>query len=280
MTAGHSGQSGARKVKRKSRRGKFLVIAVLVLGVLLVAADFALAAAAEYQIAQRMREKLQLKEDPSVRISGFPFVLQAVRGDYTRVEIDAYGVPIKDEQKDIELRDLDIEADLHHTRVELGDLLAGNVSKATIDQVDGKVRIKALDLNRLANQVTPFDKLSIEPDNRTTTATPTPVAPETPKPKTTAAIKLSGQTNLAGKTVTVTAYGQIALVDGAIQISVDDIELEDASLKQLVPQLRNALAIKIDPGALPFGAKPTAVEVENGAFTLSGVITDVPLEQR
>ncbi len=280
MTAGHSGQTGGRKVKRKSRRGKFLVIAVLVLGVLLVAADFALAAAAEYQIAQRMREKLQLKEDPSVRINGFPFVLQAVRGDYTRVEIDAYGVPIKDEQKDIELRDLDVEADLHHTRVELGDLLAGNVSKATIDQVDGKVRIKALDLNRLANQVTPFDKLSIEPDNRVTTTTPTPVTPATPKNKTTAAVKLSGQTNLAGKTITVTAYGQIALLDGAIQITVDDIELEDASLKQLVPQLRNALAIKIDPGALPFGAKPTAVEVENGAFTLSGVVTDVPLEQR
>ncbi|MEU7479929.1 DUF2993 domain-containing protein [Lentzea sp. NPDC042327] len=278
MTAGHSGQT--RKVKRKSRRGKFLVIAVLVLGVLLVAADFALAAAAEYQIAQRMREKLQLKEDPSVRISGFPFVLQAIRGDYQRVEIDAYGVPIKDEQKDIELRDLDVEADLLHTRVELGDLLAGNVSKATIDQVDGKVRIKALDLNRLANQVTPFDKLSIEPDNRVTTTTPTPAAPETPKQKTTAAIKLSGQTNLAGKTITVAAYGQIALVDGAIQITVDDIELEDASLKQLVPQLRNALAIKIDPGALPFGAKPTAVEVENGAFTLSGVVTDVPLAGR
>ncbi|KOV75477.1 DUF2993 domain-containing protein [Nocardia sp. NRRL S-836] len=279
MTAGHSGQTGARK-KRKSRRGKFLVIAVLVLGVLLVAADFALAAAAEYQIAQRMREKLQLKEDPSVRINGFPFVLQAIRGDYTRVEIDAYGVPIKDEQKDIELRDLDVEADLLHTRVELGDLLAGNVSKATIDQVDGKVRIKALDLNRLANQVTPFDKLSIEPDNRVTTTAPTPATPATPKNKTTAAIKLSGQTNVAGKTITVSAYGQIALLDGAIQITVDDIELEDASLKQLVPQLRNALAIKIDPGALPFGAKPTAVEVENGAFTLSGIVTDVPLAGR
>ena len=80
--------------------------------------------------------------------------------------------------------------------------------------------------------------------------------------------------------VTLTAYGQIALVSGAIQITVDDIELEDASLKQIVPQLRQALAIKIDPGTLPFGAKPTAVEVENGAFILRGVIMDVPLVQR
>lgn len=280
MTAGIAG-TGARKTKKKSRRGKFLIITLLVLGVLLVAADFALAAAGEYQIAQRMREKLQLKEDPSVRITGFPFVLQAIRGDYKKIEIDAYGVPIKNEQQGVDLRDLDIEADLNHTRVELADLLAGNVSKATIDQVDGSVRVKALDLNRLANQVTPFDKLSIEPDNRVTTPAPTPAAPDAPKPsKTSAAVKLSGQTNLAGKNVTVTAYGQVALVSGAIQINIDDIELEDASLKQLIPQLRNALAIKIDPGELPFGVTPTAIEVESGSFKLSGVITDVPLAQR
>jgi len=277
MTAGFSGQAPTRaKPKKKSRRGKFLVITVLVLGVLLVAADFALAAAGEYQIAQRMREKLQLNEDPSVRINGFPFILQAVRGDYQHVKIEANGVPVKDEQQGVDLRDLDVTADLRHTRVELADLLAGNVSKATIDQVDGSIKIKALDLNRLADQVTPFDKLSIEPDNRV--ATPAPATPGAPK--TTAAIKLSGQTNVAGKSVVVTAYGQIALVSGAIQINIDDIELDDTSLKQLIPQLRQALAIKIDPGALPFGATPTAVEVESGAFKLSGVVTDVPLVQR
>ncbi|MDX8034659.1 DUF2993 domain-containing protein [Lentzea sp. BCCO 10_0856] len=277
MTAGYSGQAPARaKPKKKSRRGKFLIITVLVLGVLLVAADFALAAAGEYQIAQRMREKLQLKEDPNVRINGFPFIVQALRGDYQHVEIRAYGVPIKDEQQGVDLRDLDVEADLRHTRVELADLLAGNVSKATIDQVDGSIKIKAMDLNRLANQVTPFDKLSIEPDNRV--ATPTTADPKTPK--TTAAIKLSGQTNVAGKVVTLSAYGQIALVSGAIQINIDDIELDDASLKQIIPQLRQALAIKIDPGTLPFGATPTAVEVESGAFKLSGLVRDVPLVQR
>ena len=270
-------QTPARPRKKKSRRGKFLIITVIVLGVLLVAADFALAAAGEYQIAQRMREKLQLNEDPSVRINGFPFTLQALRGDYQHVEIRAYGVPIRNEQQGVDLRDLDVEADLLHTRVELSDLLAGNVSKATIDTVKGSVRIKAMDLNRLANQVTPFDKLSIEPDNRAATQAP---AAAQGAPKTTAAIKLSGETNVAGKVVTLTAYGQIALVSGSIQINIDDIELNDASLKQIIPQLRQALAIKIDPGTLPFGATPTAVEVESGSFKLSGEIANVPLSQR
>ncbi|MEV6240085.1 DUF2993 domain-containing protein [Lentzea sp. NPDC051838] len=271
----------ARPHKKKSKRGKVLLITVVVLALLLVAADFALAAAGEYQIAQRMREKLQLDEDPSVRINGFPFILQAVRGDYTHVAIDATGVPIKNEAQGVDLRDLDIHADLRHTRVELSDLLAGNVSKATIDQVEGSVKIKSLDLNRLASQVTPFDKLSIDPDNRVTTTTTTTTTPATPAaPQTTAAIKLSGQTNVAGKDVKLTAYGQISLAGGAIQITVDDIELDDTSLKNIIPTLRQALAVKIDPGTLPFGAKPTAVRVEPGAFVLSGVITDVPLVQR
>ncbi|MET9631028.1 DUF2993 domain-containing protein [Lentzea sp. NPDC006480] len=268
--------------RKKSRRGKFLLITVIVLALLLVAADFALAAAGEYQIAQRMREKLQLDEDPSVRINGFPFMLQAVRGDYTHVAIDASGVPIKNEAQGVDLRDLDIHADLRHTRVELADLLAGNVSKATIDQVEGSVKIKSLDLNRLASQVTPFDKLSIDPDNRvtTTTTTTTTAADTPPAPQTTAAIKLSGQTNVAGKDVKLTAYGQVSLAGGAIQITVDEITLDDLSLKNIIPTLRQALAVKIDPGKLPFGATPTAVRVEPGAFVLSGVIADVPLVQR
>ncbi|MFS8098182.1 DUF2993 domain-containing protein [Lentzea alba] len=271
----------ARPRKKKSRRGKFLIITVVVLGLLLVAADFALAAVGEYQIAQRMREKLQLDEDPSVRINGFPFTLQAIRGDYKHVQINATGVPLKNEQQGVDLRDLEIQADLRHTRVELADLLEGNVSKATIDEVDGSVKIKSLDLNRLASQVTPFEKLSIDPDNRVTTTTTTTTAPADPKaPKTTAAIRISGQTNVAGKLVSLSAYGQITLVSGAIQITIDDIELDDASLKQIIPQLRQALAITINPGTLPFGATPTEVAVEPGAFTLKGKITDVPLVQR
>lgn len=257
--------------KKKSRRGKFLVITLLVLGVLLVAADFALAAAGEYQIAQKMREKLQLSEDPSVRINGFPFILQAVRGDYTHIRIDATGVPVREQ-----LRDLDISADLRHTRIALSDLLNGDTSKAVIDTVEGSVKVKALDLNRMVDQVTPFDKLSIEPDTRVTTTTTTAADN---KPQSTAPVKLSGTTDLAGKQVVVTAYGVVSVVNGGLQVAVDDVQLDDMSLKQLIPALKDAMNVKVAPGALPFGVTPTAVQVESGAFTLHGTVENVPLDQ-
>ncbi|GGP81159.1 LmeA family phospholipid-binding protein [Saccharothrix coeruleofusca] len=256
-------------VTRRPSRGRKLVVAVLVLGALLVAADFGLAAAGEYQVAQKMRDKLSLSEDPSVRINGFPFITQALAGDYRDIEISATGVPVRDQ-----LRELEVRANLYHTRIALSDLLAGNTRGAKIDQVRGSVKINAADLNRLVNQVTPFTDMAIEPDTREDV--PAQAGP------TTAAVKLSGNTTLAGRKLRVTAYGSVSLVGGLVEIAVSDVQLDDTSLASLGDALgavRQALAVKIDPGVLPFTVTPTAVRVESGALTVEGTVDDIPLDQ-
>ncbi|ATE57664.1 MULTISPECIES: LmeA family phospholipid-binding protein [Actinosynnema] len=262
---------------RRPRRGRKLVITALVLGGLLVAADFGLAAAGEYQVAQRMRDKLQLSEDPAVRINGFPFTTQALGGDYRDIEITANGVPVRDQ-----LRDLEIKANLYHTRIGLSELLAGDTSNARIDQVKGSVKIKANDLNRLVNQVTPFTDMAIEPDTR-------PVeqgGPETQggqQPPTAAAVKLSGTTSLAGRKIRISAYGTVTLSGGMVEIGVNDVEIDDTSLaglNEVLGAVRSALNVKIDPGSLPFTVTPTAVRVESGALTVEGTLENIPLDQR
>lgn len=261
----------ATQTKRRPTRGRKLIIAGLVVVGLLVAADFGLAAAGEYQVAQKMREKFGLSEDPSVRINGFPFTTQAIGGDYRDIEISATGVPVRDQ-----LRDLEIRANLHHVRIGLSDLLSGNTRGAKIDQVRGSVKIKANDLNRLVNQVTPFTDMAIEPDNRTE-----PPAGRQPDP-TVAAVKLSGNTTVAGRKIRITAYGKVSLVDGQVMIAMDDVELDDTALDGLDAVLgvvREALSVTIDPGALPFTVTPTAVKVESGAFTVEGAINDIPLDE-
>jgi hypothetical protein len=255
--------------KRRPSRGRKLIIVVLVLVGLLIGADFALAAAGEHQVAQKMRAKFGLTDDPSVRINGFPFITQALAGDYKDIEISATGVPVRDQ-----LRDLEIRANLYHVRITLSDLLAGNTKNAKIDQVKGSVKIKANDLNRLVNQVTPFTDMAIEPDTRAELP-----EPQANAPRTTAAVKLTGNTTVAGKKITVTSYGSVTLVGGQIEISISDIELDDMSLANLLPQLKQALNIKIDPGVLPFTVTPTAVKVESGAFTVEGTVNDIPLDE-
>ncbi|MEU4447976.1 DUF2993 domain-containing protein [Actinosynnema sp. NPDC050801] len=257
--------------RRRPTRGRKLIITVLVVGALLVAADFGLAAAGEYQVAQKMREKFGLSEDPSVRINGFPFITQAIGGDYRDIEISASGVPVRDQ-----LRDLEIRANLYHTRIGLSDLLAGNTRGAKIDQVKGSVKIKANDLNRLVNQVTPFTDMAIEPDNRTELP-----AGQKPDP-TVAAVKLSGNTKVAGRNIRITAYGTVSLVNGQVVIGMNDVELDELALDGLDAVLgvvREALSVTIDPGALPFTVTPTAVKVESGAFIVEGAINDIPLDE-
>ncbi|GAA1344904.1 LmeA family phospholipid-binding protein [Saccharothrix algeriensis] len=260
--------------KRRPTRGRKLIVAGLVVVGLLVAADFGLAAAGEYQVAQKMRAKFQLADDPTVRINGFPFITQALAGDYRDIEIAATGVPVRDS-----LRDLEIRANLRHTRIGLSDLLAGNTRDARIDQVTGSVKIKANDLNRLVNSVTPFTDMAIEPDTRPV-ATPDPALVK-PDP-TRAAVKLSGRTTVAGREIRIAAYGAVALVDGQVLVSVNDVELDDTSLAGLNEALgvvKQALSVTIDPGALPFTVTPTAVRVESGALTVEGTINDIPLDE-
>ncbi len=266
--------TSASPTKPRPTRGRKLIIAGLVVVGVLVAADFGLAAMGEYQVAQRMRDKFELTEDPTVRINGFPFILQALSGDYRDIEITATGVPVRDS-----LRDLEIRANLYHTRIGLSDLLAGNTRDARIDQVKGSVKIKAQDLNRLVNTVTPFTDMAIEPDTRPE-ATPTP-KPAKPDP-TKAAVKLSGNTTVAGRKIRITAYGTVTLVEGQLAVGVTDVELDDTSLAGLNEVLRvvkNALSVTINPGALPFTVTPTAVRVESGALTVEGTINDIPLDE-
>jgi hypothetical protein len=254
---------------RRPSRGRKLIIGLLVLVALFVGADFGLAAAGEYQVAQKMRAKFALTEDPSVRINGFPFITQALSGDYKDIEISATGVPVRDQ-----LRDLEIQANLLHTRIGLSNLLAGNTKGAKIDRVKGRVKIKANDLNRLVNQVTPFNDMAIEPDTRT--ELPEPLANA---PRTTAAVKLTGNTTLASRKVALTAYGSVTLVGGQVEVAINDLEIDDISLQPFIQQLKQALSIKIDPGALPFTVTPTAVKVESGAFTVEGTVDNIPLDE-
>ena len=71
-----------------------LVIALLVLIGILVVADFGAAALAESAVSRQMRSQLSLADDPSVRINGFPFLTQAVSGQYSSVDVAAQRISV------------------------------------------------------------------------------------------------------------------------------------------------------------------------------------------
>jgi LmeA-like phospholipid-binding len=256
-----------------------LIVLIVVVG-LLVGADYALAAAAEYQVSKRMKADLGLSTDPSVNIHGFPFITQALAGDYSDITVDAVDVPVKDT-----LRDLDIAADLRHVRVGLSDLLSGNVRQINVDEVDGQVTVKASDIGRLLNlpdlTITP---VSLDTVNGQGSQDKAQATQDTRGDTTTAGVQLTATVNIAGVSTQVNVYGIIALDNGGIAIRPKTVQLvnnqvsaklPEALLNAVLPAFSTTLNSKSLP--LPFTVQATGVQVQNGAIVLQGRATNVSL---
>lgn len=258
---------------------KITLITVVVLAGVLVAADYGLAAAAEYQVSKKMKSELNLANDPSVDIHGFPFITQALAGDYKDISINATGVPAKNT-----LRDLEIDADLYHVRVKLSDLLSGSVQSIKVDEVDGQVKVKASDVGRLLG----LPDLTINPVSLDTVlgvgaqdaqdeklkqqnpGDPNPMATE-------AGVELTATINLAGEKTQVNAFGIISLTRGAVAITPKKLQLTnglvsgqlpDSVLQGFLGQFGTTLSSSNLP--LPFSVQATGVQVESGALIVQG----------
>jgi hypothetical protein len=261
---------------------KAAIILVVLVG-LLVVADFGAAAAAEYQVSKRLRSYLDLRDDPAVRVHGFPFLLQAFSGDYPNVEVAAEGVNVA------RLNDLGVEATLHHVRVPFSDLVSGSVQTVHIDEVVGRVRIRATELQKLINSVQGLrvEDLRVEEvTNRDRSAAGQQVPDN--------AVKLSGVIDLSGvadalgplsgvidalgRRPAVTVIASLELVGGQVQVRAQTARANDRTLPPAFERsVLDLFTQRLDPGTLPFRVTPTAVRADDGALIVEGTAPGVAL---
>ena len=281
---------------RRARTVRRLVITVVVLAGVLVGVDFAAAAVAEYQVSKRAREAFGLTDDPAVTVLGFPFLTQALSGEYDHITVDATGVPIKDT-----LRDVEIHADLHGVHAPLSDLLSGTTDTITVREVDGQVRVKATDFNRAiqANKTAvPADitNVTIDPVSEKDVLTPPEERTDDSqdeetedtedgteeKDDTTAGARLGATIDIAGQQTDVEVFGIIELTGGKVRVVPKRVQLRNAIGSGLLsPTLQHQVlplfAVTLDPGGLPFKVTPTAVRVDPGSISMKGKATDISL---
>ncbi|MBV8931592.1 MAG: DUF2993 domain-containing protein [Kutzneria sp.] len=270
-------------IKPRRRRGRRIAIAVVIVLVgLLVATDFTFAAIAEYQVSKKMRTELKLEDDPSVTIHGFPFVLQALRGDYQDIEVGADGIPIGDT-----VRDLRVNAHLYDVKVPLSELVSGSARSVVIDRVEGQVKISAADVNRVfdstdAGKVAGVSNLTIAPAPQDPQVDPG-ADPATPPSDTSTGVKMAFSVDFAGRQLQISAYGVLTLNGTQIQVQPTKLELTDGVTAVKVPDalqsvVMSMLSKELDLGrALPFTVVPTKVLVDNNAFVVIGRATNVQL---
>jgi LmeA-like phospholipid-binding len=258
-----------------------LVIGVLVVVALAVAADFGAATAAEYTVAKQMRQQLGLADDPSVRINGFPFLTQALAGQYHAIDVRASGLSVDP------LHDLDVEATLHDVDAPLSEVTSGNLQSVRAARVEGRVRIKDSDLGRAIG----IEDLRIQqPSDQEIrellpAGTPTGDSTGPSNRGDRAPIRMMATTDLAGQRTEIVGIGVIELTGGLVRITTSDVRLSrngvgEAGLPRTIRQtLLKALSTDVKPGGLPFAVTPTKVWVDTGSVVVEGTATNVSMRQ-
>jgi len=219
---------------------KALVITLVVLVGLAVAADRVAVHVADSQVATQVQQQGRLPGEPTVDITGFPFLTQAVSGTYDDVIIsmtaDQLGQPAG----------TSAEVSLHGVHLPLSDVLSRSVSKIPVDRVDGTA---TLSYALLSQQIGHGTTLAYAGNG----------------------LRLTTTATILGQSVPLTAVGRVRLDGDVLVIDAEQASAAGVTVPSaLVTRASSALDLRYRIPALPFGLKLTGVRP-----TADGVVVDV-----
>jgi len=232
---------------------RVLIILVLAVAVLLVVGDRLAVSAAQHAIAVKARNAAQLKETPSVTITGTPFLTQAVSGRYDKIKITAHDIHRGGIRIDT------IHAEFSGVHVSLSDALNGKVSSVPIDKGVGDFVITYPDLTSF------FTAKKI-----TVTANGSALAVDAKVTVNGAVLDVQGSYDVrtSGQDLVFSPIGASLRVNGA------------AVPTPALPTVVTAMTVSIDTGVLPFGLKVASVKVMPGGVRVdaaaTGLVVPVP----
>jgi hypothetical protein len=258
-----------------------IVVLLCVLG-LLLAADFGFRAASQARVAALLQEKVGASGHPDVGIHGFPFLTQALAGDYRRVHLEASGV----HPPGAPLRNLHFVAELHDVHVGLASLLSGTTEEVRVGEIDGQARIGPADIARavtssgIGRRLHPRD-ISVEPASASDVLG-VHRPPASWRAGRVSGMRLSAVLDIAGLKTRFTALTAVALKRGGITIITKKVHISNGLVSASVPpflldSLQRVFNLHLDPHALPlpFAVTPTAVFARAGSLVLRGTAHNV-----
>jgi LmeA-like phospholipid-binding len=234
------------------RAGKILIGLVLVLAVLLVAADRVGATVAQNIAESRLAQDAPFVGRPSVTIHGVPFLSQAVRGRYRDIEISGrlgtLGV----------IRGAALDVHLRGVQLPLTALVHRDVPDLPVDDVNGTVSISYSELARLSQ----IPNLTLTPHGSQLDASARVSVP------------------VLGDDVTVTGEGSLTLLDGKIKLQITRLQAGSIHLPSTVLPAVSAAATAVIPVPnLPYGLGLTSVLPTPGGLLVAGAGRNVVLRR-
>ncbi|HEX2313629.1 MAG TPA: DUF2993 domain-containing protein [Thermomonospora sp.] len=224
---------------------KFLVAMAVLLVVGLIAADRIGVMIVEDRIGREVAAQYDLQQDPDVTVHGFPFLTQAIGGEYDRIDVR---IP-EYTQQDVTLSDVRVE--MHGLRAPLGDVTGGNT-----DNVRARTAT--------ASAVIPYSLLQRYAPKEVTRITPRGSDLQ---------VDLSG--SIAGFTLDGTAVVSVRATDEGIRVTPRSI---GNGLVQIpVNVLRERLGWTVPVRDLPVGSRISDVVVGESGLRVAATAEDVRL---
>ncbi|GAA4876223.1 DUF2993 domain-containing protein [Actinomycetospora straminea] len=266
------------------------LVTLLVLVAVVVGVDFGARWIAEDRVAVALQDSLSLPAEPDVDVRGFPFLTQALSGQFEDVGLSAPHIPYG------ELRDITLTADLTGVSVPVESLLNGQVPEIPAEQVVASARVNPTDLARLLDvgdlTIEPLTEADLEAlradaaaDDSGASGSSSALADVDPAQ----AVRLNSTRTIGGQQVQVSVVATFRLSGGRITLQARDIRAEggegsnDPAGQVAAAALRRQLSgfsTSVDPGQLPFAITATELRAEGGELVVSGTARDVDLLAR
>ncbi|MGZ4604632.1 MAG: LmeA family phospholipid-binding protein [Blastococcus sp.] len=223
-----------------------LVVLVLLLG-LGVVADRVAVNYAEGKVATQLADKGRLHGTPSVVISGFPFLTQAMAGSYDDVRISLTAAELG------QPAGTKAAVDLHGVQVPLSEVLSGSVRKVPVGRIDGTA---TLSYALLSSKLGPSTRLTREGNG----------------------LRVTRTVELLGQQVPLTAVGKVTLEGNDLVVHVSRAAGAGVNVPALLlDRAAGLLDLRYTVPPLPFGLKLTSVTPAAGGVDVRVEASDAVL---
>ena len=220
---------------------KFLVLLIFLL-VLLAVADRGAHYAAESEIAKRISYQYEMAAKPEVTIGGFPFLTQAIGGNYQEIHVVTGAMTVEEVQVDR------VDVTLTDVQAPFADLLTE--PRVVAGGVEGTVLLPYSELQKRLSQ-----GIVIE------TANGTP--------------RMSGDLAYQGFSVSLSSEFRIEVNGDELTVTPDNIELGEEFVP--VSTVESMLTLTMKLPRLPFDLEVTGVELLPNGIQATAVGSNVPI---
>lgn len=222
-------------------------MSLIVLALLLVAADRIGALVAERAVASKVQSSQHLTNRPDVHIEGFPFLTQVIANHYKAIKLDAKQLTVGTQDKRVALQALDARL--------TGVRATGRFSGVTAEQVTATAQIGYSELSRLLGV-----PLSYQAGGRV---------------QARQSVTVLGQTITGTVSAVVTVPGGDELGFSDVRVGVADtgVELPQAAVNQLTAVFSQQLSL----AGLPFGLRVRQLEATSAGVRITAVASNVTL---